>query len=149
MKCWPSRSWPAQLPPDKHTFVPNCPLRNPKYHLIQTIRPLIEVHWGRVGRGAHEHFESCRFELRIILLSYRFPIEGQHSDVKIWCYLVHTLVQNTRRKDSTRFWQHLSGAKSCAIFSLPCSAAQHEASGKHQILAASFPQRHTLKVGPW
>ena len=25
---------------------PNCPLRNPKYHLIETIRPLIEVRWG-------------------------------------------------------------------------------------------------------
>ena len=22
------------------------PLRNPKYHLLETIRPLIEVHWG-------------------------------------------------------------------------------------------------------
>ena len=25
---------------------PNYPLRHPKYHLIETIRPLIEVHWG-------------------------------------------------------------------------------------------------------
>ena len=25
---------------------PNCPLRDPKYHLIETIRPLIELHWG-------------------------------------------------------------------------------------------------------
>ena len=25
---------------------PNCPLRNPKYHQIETIRLLIEVHWG-------------------------------------------------------------------------------------------------------
>ena len=25
---------------------PNYPLRDPKYHLIETIRPLIEVHWG-------------------------------------------------------------------------------------------------------
>ena len=25
---------------------PNYPLRNPKYHLIESIRPLIEVHWG-------------------------------------------------------------------------------------------------------
>ena len=25
---------------------PNYPLRDPKYHLIETIRPPIEVHWG-------------------------------------------------------------------------------------------------------
>ena len=25
---------------------PNYPLRDPKYHLIETIRPLIEVLWG-------------------------------------------------------------------------------------------------------
>ena len=25
---------------------PNCPLRQPKYHLIETTRPLIQVHWG-------------------------------------------------------------------------------------------------------
>ena len=25
---------------------PNCSSRNPKYHLIETIRPLTEVHWG-------------------------------------------------------------------------------------------------------
>ena len=25
---------------------PNCPLRDPQYHQIDTIRPLIEVHWG-------------------------------------------------------------------------------------------------------
>ena len=25
---------------------PNYPLRDPKYHLIETIRPLIELHWG-------------------------------------------------------------------------------------------------------
>ena len=25
---------------------PNYPLRDPKYHLIETIRPLMEVHWG-------------------------------------------------------------------------------------------------------
>ena len=25
---------------------PNYPLEDPKYHLIQTIWPLIEVHWG-------------------------------------------------------------------------------------------------------
>ena len=25
---------------------PNYPLRDPIYHLIETIRPLIEVHWG-------------------------------------------------------------------------------------------------------
>ena len=25
---------------------PNYPLRYPKYHLIETMRPLIEVHWG-------------------------------------------------------------------------------------------------------
>ena len=25
---------------------PNYPLRHPKYHAIETIRPLIEVHWG-------------------------------------------------------------------------------------------------------
>ena len=25
---------------------PNYPLRDPKYHLIETIRPLIEVPWG-------------------------------------------------------------------------------------------------------
>ena len=24
---------------------PNYPLRDPKYHLIETIRPLIELHW--------------------------------------------------------------------------------------------------------
>ena len=28
---------------------PNFPLRDPKYHLIETIRPLIEVHWGVLG----------------------------------------------------------------------------------------------------
>ena len=28
------------------TSTPNCPLRKAKYHLIETIRPLIEVHWG-------------------------------------------------------------------------------------------------------
>ena len=34
-------------PSCSHTSAPpNCPLRNPKYHLIETIRPLIEVHWG-------------------------------------------------------------------------------------------------------
>ena len=30
----------AQLAP------PNYPLRYPKYHLMETIRPLVEVHWG-------------------------------------------------------------------------------------------------------
>ena len=25
---------------------PNYPLRHPKYHIIETIAPLIEVHWG-------------------------------------------------------------------------------------------------------
>ena len=25
---------------------PNYPLRYPKYHLIETIKPLIEIHWG-------------------------------------------------------------------------------------------------------
>ena len=25
---------------------PNCPLRHQKYHLIETRRPLIEIHWG-------------------------------------------------------------------------------------------------------
>ena len=33
----------------KHSFPPappNCPLRNPKYHQLETTRPLIEVHWG-------------------------------------------------------------------------------------------------------
>ena len=28
------------------TSTPNYPLRHPKYHLVETIRPLIEVHWG-------------------------------------------------------------------------------------------------------
>ena len=28
---------------------PNYPLRHLKYQLIQTIRPLIEVHWGGLG----------------------------------------------------------------------------------------------------
>ena len=31
---------------------PNYALRDPKYHLIETIRPLIEVHWGAVGTYA-------------------------------------------------------------------------------------------------
>ena len=29
---------------------PNYPLRQPKYHLMETIRPLIEVHWGGLRR---------------------------------------------------------------------------------------------------
>ena len=34
---------------------PNYPLRDPKYHLMETIRPLIEVHWGsRYTLGAIE-----------------------------------------------------------------------------------------------
>ena len=45
---------PPNIPkgPRKHrceapfTVSTNCPLRNPKYHQIETIRPLIEVHWG-------------------------------------------------------------------------------------------------------
>ena len=28
---------------------PNYPLRYPKYHLIETIRPLKKVHWGGAG----------------------------------------------------------------------------------------------------
>ena len=27
----------------------NCPLRHPKYHLIETTGPLIVAHWGGVG----------------------------------------------------------------------------------------------------
>ena len=37
------------LKTQNHTLppaLPNCPLKYPKYHLIETIRPLIEVHWG-------------------------------------------------------------------------------------------------------
>ena len=30
----------------QHPAHPNCPLRNPKYHRIDPIRPLVEVHWG-------------------------------------------------------------------------------------------------------
>ena len=31
---------------------PNYPLRHPKYHLTETIRPLMEVHWGvQANRG--------------------------------------------------------------------------------------------------
>ena len=31
---------------DSQPAPPNYPLRDPIYHLIETIRPLIEVHWG-------------------------------------------------------------------------------------------------------
>ena len=34
-----SETNPVPAPPNYH-------LRHPKYHLIETIRPLIEVHWG-------------------------------------------------------------------------------------------------------
>ena len=33
---------------------PNYLLRNPKYHLTETIRPLIEVHWGVQARTPKE-----------------------------------------------------------------------------------------------
>ena len=33
-------------PPVQTPAPPNYPLRNPKYHLTETMRPLIEVHWG-------------------------------------------------------------------------------------------------------
>ena len=36
--------------PWKPPAAPNYPLRHPKYRLIETIRPLIEVHWGGLGR---------------------------------------------------------------------------------------------------
>ena len=38
-------------PPHHHPAPPNYPLRDPKYHLIETIRPFIEVHWGPGSRG--------------------------------------------------------------------------------------------------
>ena len=68
-RCWESRPpgwiYPTSLPPKEPTersrrlidqlYVylpapPNYPLRYPKYHLIQTIRPLIEVHCGTVAQ---------------------------------------------------------------------------------------------------
>ena len=41
-RCSPSQNGPSYICglPTPH----NCPLRNPKYHLMETTRPLIEVH---------------------------------------------------------------------------------------------------------
>ena len=40
-------SGPGQLPKECNVPVPpNSPLGHPKYHPIETIRPVIEVHWG-------------------------------------------------------------------------------------------------------
>ena len=37
---------PMLLKPLESPAPPNYPLRDPKYHLIEIRRPLIEVHWG-------------------------------------------------------------------------------------------------------
>ena len=45
--CDLKRRWPPKLGlGSKYPAPPNYPLRYPKYHLIETIRPLIEVLWG-------------------------------------------------------------------------------------------------------
>ena len=44
----------AALGAPKISGAPNYPLRDPKYHLIDIIRPLIEVHWGGLV-GAPNH----------------------------------------------------------------------------------------------
>ena len=46
-------------------FLPNYPSRHPKYHLMETIRPLIGVHCGGAGLG-----------LRIEGLQMRGPYPG-------------------------------------------------------------------------
>ena len=38
---------------------PNCPLRNPKYHLIETIRPSIEVYLGRSRYWSDNRMPGC------------------------------------------------------------------------------------------
>ena len=42
------------LKSDYQPAPPYYPLRDPKYHLTETIRPLIEVHWG----GAEIWFQA-------------------------------------------------------------------------------------------
>ena len=37
---------PARIRHQNNDNVQHPPTRDPKYHLIETIRPLIEVHWG-------------------------------------------------------------------------------------------------------
>ena len=34
---------------------PNYPLKDPKYHLLETIRPLMEVYLGGLGSGCNDH----------------------------------------------------------------------------------------------
>ena len=46
---------------------PNCPLRHPNYHLAETIRPSIEVHWGL--------FKGARL-WSVHLWSYIHPLKG-------------------------------------------------------------------------
>ena len=38
---------------------PNYPFRDPKYHLIETIRPLIELHWGVLVAGSLVMFSQA------------------------------------------------------------------------------------------
>ena len=47
-RAWPRRPGPRAVFTEGASFPtpPNYHLRYPKYHLIQTIRPLIELHWG-------------------------------------------------------------------------------------------------------
>ena len=43
------------------------PLRGPKYHLIETIRPLIEAHWGVAGYGNLAYISLTATQLTGIL----------------------------------------------------------------------------------
>ena len=52
-----------QSPPKRSAYLPaapNYPLRYPKYHLIETIRLLIELHWG--SRWTWKVFKVQAFE---------------------------------------------------------------------------------------
>ena len=52
---------------------PNYPVRDPKYHLIETIRPLIEVHWGSRKLIAEEAFSW----LKLLI----FAVMSQASEI--------------------------------------------------------------------
>ena len=60
---------------------PNYPLRHPKYHLIETIRPLIELHLGGLG-CPNSLFWDVRPLSRALWRSFEFQFQHEDSTSK-------------------------------------------------------------------
>ena len=55
---------------------PNYPLRGPKYHLIDTIRPLIEIHWGVLAQNPNPLVALHAYGFRSCILTTCTPNLG-------------------------------------------------------------------------